>query len=248
MNDDDVRQALIRAVPELKAPADRIGEVARRVNRRRARHGVAGSVAAAALILGAPLLFQLGRPGPALDVGGGWSAPTASPGSPGSRAPKAGSADGVGPGVCPTVLDLMKPSSTAVAAEGDDPLSLPLRGVTLCRYRHANFDLSKPTGDATRIGGPRSGDPAAFGPAVNTYLQQRIWRAPSAGASTSTSSSGCLMPSPSHDISVDIVFTVDANGEARQYRLVRTSCANPDAPKPARQLESAVDTRLGPPY
>jgi hypothetical protein len=169
-------------------------------------------------------------------------------------------ADGVGVGRCPTTLDLMSQPAAVLAGQViDDTVKLPLTRVTLCRYRHPTFDWS--LGNGTRRAGPRDGTPGQFGTPLRQYLDQRIWRPPSLsptadgtplrttpGPTTSPPTSGCAYPSPQSDITLDVVYTVDAAGVAREYRLDRITCAPGSSPDPARQLEAAVDRILGPPY
>ena len=261
MNPDEIRGALLRLVPPLTAPPDRMAEVSRRIARTRARRAVfaaLGAAVVAGLVVSTPALLPAGaarvRPGgvvngaapanvgPPLPLNSRGSLP-GSDGPPQDSSPQAGPSgmdgpDGVTAGHCPATLDLISQPATVVAGDSDPVVALPLRNVTLCRYRQANFNWS--IGPATRISGPRDGTPAEFGNPVNRYLELR---AP--GASPPTS--GCLYPSPWQNISVDVVFTVDARGVAREYRVGRITCAN-NPRDPARQLEAAVDRVLGVPY
>lgn len=253
---DDIRGALIRAVPPLTAPPDRIAQVRRRAARTRGRRTALSLIAAAAatgLAIATPALLSAAGSGRA-DSRTAGDRPANQP-FPTGAAPTSGPAgpdgtDGVGTGRCPIELDLMSQTPAVVAGQDQRLPALPLRAVTLCRYRHVAFDLS--AGTASRRAGPVQAPPGEFGAPVDTYVDQRIWRPPSTAPGTpspgaSPPSGGCLMPSPWKDVSVDIVHTVDARGIARQYLLMRITCANPDAPQPARQLEAAVDRLLGPP-
>jgi hypothetical protein len=272
MSPDEIRGALLRVVPPLTAPPDRMAEVSRRIARRRARRAALAAAVVAGLVVGTPAFLAAGaarvRQGDAGVVDGaapGNAAPppplTASGRAPdGGGAPRdgsppaapsgSGSSDGVGTGRCPATLDLISQPPAWVAGDTDPVVKLPLTRVTVCRYRQHAFDWS--VGPAARIAGPRDGTPEQFGNPVNQYLEQRVFHGsspppgtPSPGSSPPTS--GCLYPSPWRDISVDVVFTVDATGVAREYRVGRISCAN-NPPDPARQLEAAVDRVLGPPY
>jgi len=251
---DDIRGALIRAVPPLTAPPDRIAQVRRRSRRRRRQRAtlsLVAAVAATGLAVATPALLSAAH---RVDGGTADSRPATQP-FPTGPAPTSGPAgpdgtDGVGIGRCPAVLDLMSQSPAVVAGQDEKLPALPLRAVTLCRYRHAAFDLS--VGTATRLAGPVQAPPGEFGGPVDTYVEQSIWRPPSTAPGTpqpgtSPPSSGCLMPSPWKNISVDIVYTVDARQVAREYLLMRITCANPDAPQPGRQLETAIDRLLGAP-
>src|SRR5262249_12229739 len=85
--------------------------------------------------------------------------------------------DGAPSGHCPPPPDLVDQSAAVRAGQADDPVRLPLKRVTLCRYRHADPNWS--IGSATRRAGPRDGTPGQFGAPVRQYLEQRIWRSPS---------------------------------------------------------------------
>jgi hypothetical protein len=237
MNPEEIRGALLRVVPPLTAPPDRMAEVSRRIARTRARRAglvALGAAVVAALAVGTPALLPAGAA--RVQPGGAGAVPVNVGPSPLPSGPEG--SDGVGPGRCPARLDLISQPRAVVAGDTDRVVALPLRKVTLCRYRQGAFDWS--VGPATRIAGPRDGTPAEFGNLVNRYLELRAPRA-------SPPSGGCLYPSPWTDISVDVVFTLDAREVAREYRVGRISCAN-NPPDPARQLEAATDRVLGAPY
>lgn len=248
MNTDELRDALVRAVPPLTTPPHRMAEVSRRIARRRTRRvtlNVVGAAVAAALVVGTPMVLSLGADHVGrLDIAVA-DGPGPTPGADDAPPSRAGTVR------CPASLDLMSRPPAVRTAESDADVALPLKQVTLCRYRHASFDTS--VGDATRRSGPRDGVPGQFATPLSQYLRQRIWNPPSASAgapdpSGSPPTGGCRYPSPTSNVAVDVVYTVDAGRVAREYRLYRVTCAPGSDPDPARQLEAAVDRVLGPPY
>ena len=182
---DDIRGALIRAVPPLTAPPDRIVQVRRRAARTRGRRTALSLIAAAAatgLAIATPALLSAAGSGRA-DSRTAGDRPANQP-FPTGAAPTSGPAgpdgtDGVGTGRCPAELDLMSQTPAVVAGQDQRLPALPLRAVTLCRYRHVAFDLS--AGTARRRAGPVQAPPGEFGAPVDTYVDQRIWRPPSTG-------------------------------------------------------------------
>ncbi len=251
MRPEQLRALLIDAVPPLAAPPDRIQTLAKRVSRRRTRTAVLTVVTATLAVAGRAIATRT-------------LLPARQPGHVAPAAGRSGPVSTVGVGRCPDRVDLMHQSAARIAGDTDAAVPVPLGSVTLCRYVHGAFDLSAPDGIAELRAGPATGDPGEFGTLINQYLAQLVYpsQAPSAGSAGSGSpagsgasgspapnrASGCLMPSPTANVSVDIVFAVDPTGHAHEYLLPRVTCANPDAAQPARQLDAAIDQLLGPPY
>jgi hypothetical protein len=244
MNDDEVREALLNAVPPLTTPTDRLGEISRRVRRRRAWYSAASIAAVATvggMVVAVPGLLFSGGENMAMSTGVGVSTSALVPQI--SRSPRGAlpertfSFDG---GRCPSKLNL-----TSVAGGSNRPagtsLAKPLTRVIVCRYRHAAFDLS--VGDADLIAGPRSGDPQTFQAAVNLYLDLGAFR-----PSATVQPAGCQGPSPSENYSVDIVATWDTDSTLATYMYHRMICQNADGMAALRGLNTAVDALLGPPY
>lgn len=261
MTPEEIRGALIRTVPPLTVPPDRLAEVSRRVvrtRRRRVTLAVSAVVLATATATGTPALLSAAAPrsGTLIVPGNGIAPPSYLPsvhpfsGSPSdssgppllgplsSGTATSGSGPAAGLESCPHTVDLMSMSPGVVNGNGDATVALPLVQVTLCRYRHAAFDLSN--GPATYLAGPATGKPGEFGTAVHDY-------ADSHNPTRSPPSTGCLYPSPYRNVTVDLVFAADSAGTVRQYLLMRIGCSN-DYVDPARSLEAAVDRVLGPPY
>jgi len=245
MSAEEIRGALIRAVPPLTVPPDRLAEVSRRVVRkRRLRLGLTLVAAAVAsmVVVAAPTLLGFGGTGP------GPGAPSGSPsssarsarpstrpstrpsGRPSPSAPHPSPPPTRTPsGPCTGALDLM----SGPLGGSDRSVALPLVRVTLCRYRHAKFDLS--SGLATYVAGPVSAKPSDFDGPVRDYVDRPV------------PSDGCLYRTPYQNVVVDLVFTTDSLGTTREYLFMRISCSN-NYVDPAASLEAAVDRVLGPPY
>jgi len=262
MNKKDVRSALLDAVPELTAPPDRLAEVRRRAARQRTtRHtrAIVVGVLAVVVIGGYMRLLAVGGPGapgtgqsasatpstwPAVSVqpsaraepSSEWPSPFGSRTSGGESVPaKAGPL--VARDFCPAVLVLGRPpfGVDEVPYHTGAP---QVTHVTLCRYRHPEFDSS--VGHGSLVSGPRRADPTAVSSALMPILQP--------AASNNWNSEGCRYPAPQTDIIVDIVYVIDVHGRAATYPLSRVTCQNPWPDDPEIQLRQEVDRVLGPPY
>jgi len=254
MNKPEVRARLLAVVPELTAPADRLGQVRRQADRRRVKRllmaTLATGLALTAFVGALNLLSPAGAGGtfandPDLATSASTPGPSPSrsgprPGLTGSGIPSTGRGsyaanDLVGRDRCPATLDLGGPLGVDVVPPGSG--SDEVSEVTVCRYRHEAFDMS--VGKAIRLAGPRQADPASVARALVPILNP---------PPSNWNSEGCRMPSPSRNVTVDIVYVVGADGSATVHSLTRITCANPWPADPAIKLRAAVDATMGPPY
>jgi hypothetical protein len=256
VTEPDVRGALLGAVPELAAPPDRVGEVKRRAARLRTAR------LTRAVVVGVIALVAVGGSLRLLAVGG--SAPPAAGRSPSSEVSiSAGPADSAEPSpaepartdsptgepsrpansgplvardFCPPALALLHPVGVdEVPYHTGSP---QVTHVTLCRYRHPEFDLS--VGPGSLVAGPRRADPTAVSSALVPILQP--------ASSANWNSEGCRYPWPQRDVVVDIAYAIDIHGKASAYLLDRVVCQNPWPDDPEIALREEVDRVLGPPY
>jgi hypothetical protein len=260
VTEPDVRGALLGAVPELSTPPDRVAEVKRRAARLRTARltrAVVVGVLALVAVGGYARLLAVGGPGTpeagqspsawASLSGGpsggaepsGRSLPSApsrtdSPTGESSRPANAGPL--VARDFCPPALVLRHPLGVdEVPYHTGAP---QVTHVTLCRYRHPDFDLS--VGPGSLVAGPRRADPTAVSSALVPILQP--------AASANWNSEGCRYPWPPSDVVVDIAYAIDIHGKASAYLLDRVLCQNPWPDDPEIALREEVDRVLGPPY
>lgn len=246
MRPENLHDLLVGAVPPLTTPPDRMARVRRRVARTRGLRVSASVLGVLAVIggaaLGAHALAPAGRSGPNAvgQVPGASVAPSTSVAPSVEVSPSTGPSSGfrsippsgLGVGLCPQSLDLM---SVDGAHRPDLTFQGPPASVTVCRYRHAAFDMS--VGNAELLKGPKQGTPAAFTGPIQNVLND----------TQPDTSGGCLYPSPYQNLSVDVVYAVDAHGNKLDFYLMRIVCTgggNGDAP----DLTAAIDRLMGTPY
>jgi hypothetical protein len=245
MNKPAVRARLLAVVPELTAPADRLGQVRRRASRRQAVKVLTVAVAAGLALTAVGGALNLSPTGSGRTDAFGTDPNIASTREPGTgvtksvkarpgRGPYAAS-ELVGPDRCPEALDLIGPRGVDVVEPRAG--SADVRHVTVCRYKHEDFNLS--VGDATLLDGPRRADPRTVAEALVPILNP---------PPSNWNSAGCRMPSPTRNVTVDIVYVVDADGSASVHSLMRITCDNPWPADPYLKLRAAVDATMGAPY
>lgn len=246
MRPENLHDLLVGAVPPLTTPPDRMAQVRRRVVRARGLRVSASVLGVLAIVGGAALgvhaLAPVGRSGPNAvgQVPGATSvAPGASVAPSASVEPSTGPSSrfrsippsGLGVGQCPQSLDLM---SVDGAHRPDLTFQGPPATVTVCRYRHAAFDMS--VGNADLLKGPKQGTSAAFAGPIQNVLND-----------TQPATGGCLYPSPYQNLSVDVVYAVDAHGNKLDFYLMRIVCTGGGDWAPS-DLTGAIDGLMGTPY